>query len=171
MDKVSIKIAAVPNDDTDYLATNQKKLAAEITFRDVSLTDNWSGKFIDEKSERTPIKYDGFNYEISGSGEGTVTITINAPEALEFSPWMTANGWTQKADNNSWGREVGGDDQPTAYMTQFYIKNREAFAALFKDEDTGEDLNWADAWKKLETLVTVDFEEAPKSTETTAGTG
>ena len=151
-EKISIEIVAEPQSDTDYLATNQKKLAAEITFRDASVADNWRGKFIDQRGVRLPTQYDGFNYEISGSGKGTVTVTWNE-SILEISHWLNA----EEVNGKSWVIEVGGEGKPTAYMTQFYIKDREKFEAEFK---SGED-----PWKKLDSLVQVTF------TPSTSGAG
>lgn len=151
-EKISIEIVAEPQSDTDYLATNQKKLAAEITFRDASVADNWRGKFIDQRGVRLPTQYDGFNYEISGNGEGIVTVTWNE-SILEISHWLNA----EEVNGKSWVIEVGGEGKPTAYMTQFYIKDREKFEAEFK---SGED-----PWKKLESLVQVTF------TPSTSGAG
>lgn len=152
-DLVSIEIVAEP-DEASYSATNQKKLAAKIVFKDASLTNNWDGKFIDESDGRQPTDYDGFNYEISGSGKGTVTLKIMNPEVLEISPWFGA-GVNQ--GNNSWVITVGDDGQPTAYMTQFYIKDREAFKAVFKDGE--------DPWKQLDNLVVVHFTPSNSSAE------
>lgn len=151
-EQVSIEIVAEPQSDTDYLATNQKKLAAEITFRDASVADNWRGKFVDKRGDRSPTQYDGFNYEISGSGKGTVTVTWNE-SILEISHWLNA----EEVNGKSWVIEVGGEGKPTAYMTQFYIKDREKFEAEFK---SGED-----PWKKLDSLVQVTF------TPSTSGAG
>lgn len=151
-EKISIEIVAEPQSDTDYLATNQKKLAAEITFRDASVADNWRGKFIDQRDGRLPTQYDGFNYEISGSGQGIVTVTWNE-SILEISHWLNA----EEVNGKSWVIEVGGEGKPTAYMTQFYIKDREKFEAEFK---SGED-----PWKKLDSLVQVTF------TPSTSGAG
>lgn len=147
---VSIEIVAEP-DEASYSATNQKKLAANIVFKDASLTNNWDGKFIDESEGRQPTEYDGFNYEISGSGKGTVTITWN--EALEISYWFDQG----TVNDNSCKFDVGSDGQPTAYMTQFYIKDREKFEAVFKDGE--------DPWKQLDNLVNVTFEASNSSTE------
>lgn len=147
---VSIEIVAEP-DEASYSATNQKKLAAKIVFKDASLTNNWDGKFIDESEGRQPTDYDGFNYEISGSGKGTVTITWD--DILEISHWFGQG----TVKGNSCTFEVGGENAPTAYMTQFYIKDREAFETVFQDGE--------DPWKQLDNLVVVHFTPSNSSAE------
>lgn len=149
-DLVSIEIVAEP-DEASYSATNQKKLAAKIVFKDASLTNNWDGKFIDESEGRQPTDYDGFNYEISGSGKGTVTITWD--DILEISHWFGQG----TVKDNSCTFEVGGENAPTAYMTQFYIKDREAFETVFQDGE--------DPWKQLDNLVVVHFTPSNSSAE------
>lgn len=39
-------------------------------------SDNWTGKFLDSTINKKPLDYDAFNYEISGNGEGKVTVTL-----------------------------------------------------------------------------------------------
>lgn len=158
-DQISIKIAAIPDDEASLSATKQKKLAAEIVFKNASLTNNWGGEFIDSKTGLTPMQYDGFNYEISGNGEGTVTITWNK-NILEISPWF--NPEATKTDHSRSFR-VGADNQPSAYMTQFYIKDRTLFEAEF------DGLESAAMWEKLESLVTVSFEKDTTGTTEAAG--
>ena len=157
-DQISIKIAAIP-DENSLPATKQKKLAAEIVFKNASLTNNWGGEFIDSKTGLTPMQYDGFNYEISGNGEGTVTITWNE-NILEISPWF--NPEATKTDHSRSFR-VGADNQPSAYMTQFYIKDRTSFEAEF------DGLQSTAMWEKLESLVTVSFEKNTTGTTEAAG--
>lgn len=150
-DQISIKIAAIP-DENSLPATKQKKLAAEIVFKNASLTNNWGGEFIDSKTGLTPMQYDGFNYEISGNGEGTVTIRWDE-SVLEISPWFTPDDPEATKTDNSRRFRVGADNQPSAYMTQFYIKNRTSFEALFDGTQS------KDMWERLESLVTISFEK------------
>lgn len=162
-DQISIKIAAIPDDEASISATKQKKLAAEIVFKNASLTNNWDGEFIDSKTGLTPMQYDGFNYEISGNGEGTVTITWNE-NILEISPWFTPDGVAGTKNGNSYIFPVGGDNRSAAYMTQFYIKDRTLFEAEFDGLQSA-----AAMWEKLESLVTVSFEKDTTGTTEAAG--
>lgn len=135
-DKIKIKIEAVP-ENISADAVNNKKLGAILSFADYEVTKNWTGHFIDSKTDRKPDDYDAFNYEISGNGAGTVTVTWN--ESLLLSKWAT----NDKQQNGSYTFNVDGSI--TAIQFQFY-KNPEKWKAL---ED----------WEALEKLVTVKFKE------------
>ena len=135
-DKIKIKIEAVP-ENISADAVNNQKLGAILSFADYEVTKNWTGHFIDSKTDRKPDDYDAFNYEISGNGAGTVTVTWN--ESLLLSKWAT----NDKQQNGSYTFNV--DVSITAIQFQFY-KNPEKWKAL---ED----------WEALEKLVTVKFKE------------
>lgn len=135
-DKIKIKIIAEPGKSSKE-AVNFQKLAAILSFADYEVNKNWTGHFIDSQTERKPDDYDAFNYEISGNGAGTVTVTWN--ESLLLSKWAT----NDKQQNNSYTFNVDGST--TAIQFQFY-KNPEKWKAL---ED----------WEVLEKLVTVVFKE------------
>ena len=135
-DKIKIKIIAVPEQSSEE-AVNFQKLAAILSFADYEVNKNWTGHFIDSKTDRKPDDYDAFNYEISGNGAGTVTVTWN--ESLLLSKWAT----NDKQQNGSYTFNVDGST--TAIQFQFY-KNPEKWKAL---ED----------WEALEKLVTVEFKE------------
>ena len=135
-DKIKIKIIAVPEQSSEE-AVNFQKLAAILSFADYEVNKNWTGHFIDSKTDRKPDDYDAFNYEISGNGAGTVTVTWN--ESLLLSKWAT----NDKQQNGSYTFNVDGST--TAIQFQFY-KNPEKWKAL---ED----------WEVLEKLVTVKFKE------------
>lgn len=135
-DKIKIKIEAVP-ENISADAVNNQKLGAILSFADYEVTKNWTGHFIDSKTDRKPDDYDAFNYEISGNGAGTVTVTWN--ESLLLSKWAT----NDKQQNGSYTFNVDGSI--TAIQFQFY-KNPEKWKAL---ED----------WETLEKLVTVKFKE------------
>lgn len=119
---VRFYIEAIPNDES-YAATNNKKLAAGILIGQMTLEKNWTGYILDTQDGRTPNQYDGFNYEVSGYGKGTVTLSWN-PNILEMNPWFFETvGSTAASDSKGWKTlqfQVGGDDQPSAYQTQFY---------------------------------------------------
>ena len=135
-DKIKIKIEAVP-ENISADAVNNQKLGAILSFADYEVTKNWTGHFIDSKTDRKPDDYDAFNYEISGNGAGTVTVTWK--ESLLLSKWVT----NDKQQNGSYTFNVDGSI--TAIQFQFY-KNPEKWKAL---ED----------WEALEKLVTVKFKE------------
>lgn len=86
-DKIKIKIIAVPETSSEE-AVNFQKLAAILSFADYEVNKNWTGHFIDSQTDnRIPDDYDAFNYEISGNGAGTVTVTWK--ESLLLSKWVT----------------------------------------------------------------------------------
>lgn len=135
--KIEIQIVVEPVSES-VEAVNSQKLAAVISFADYESVKSWTGHFLDSQANgRTPADYDAFNYEISGNGAGTVTMTW--PESLQLSKWTTD------------GKQVTGpysfgvDGATTAVQFQFY-RNLE---------------NKIDAqtWAELEKLVTVTFEE------------
>ena len=135
-DKIKIKIEAVP-ENISADAVNNQKLGAILSFADYEVTKNWTGHFIDSKTDRKPDDYDAFNYEISGNGAGTVTVTWD--DSLLLSKWATDD----KQQNGYYTFNVDGSI--TAIQFQFY-KNPEKWKAL---ED----------WEALEKLVTVKFKE------------
>ena len=135
--KIEIQIVVEPMSESEK-AVNSQKLAAVISFADYESVKSWTGHFLDSQANgRTPAAYDAFNYEISGNGAGTVTMTW--PESLQLSKWTT-NG---KQVTVSYSFEV--DSATTAVQFQFY-RNPE------KKID-------AKTWAELEKLVTVTFEE------------
>lgn len=136
-DKIKIKIIAEPGKSSKE-AVNFQKLAAILSFADYEVNKNWTGHFIDSQTH-TPDDYDAFNYEVSGNGAGTVTVTW--PDSLLLSKWAT-NG---EQTSNSYTFNVDGT--ATAIQFQFY-KNPEKWSASAPKD-----------WEALEKLVTVDFKE------------
>ncbi len=135
--KIEIQIVVEPTSESEE-AVNSQKLAAVISFADYESVKSWTGHFLDSQANgRTPDDYDAFNYEISGNGAGTVTMTW--PESLQLSKWTT-NG---KQVTGSYSFEV--DSATTAVQFQFYRN----------PENKIEAENWAE----LEKLVTVTFKE------------
>ena len=137
-DKIKIKIIAAPEKSSEE-AVNFQKLAAILSFADYEVNKNWTGHFIDSKTGRKPDDYDAFNYEISGNGAGTVTVTWN--ESLLLSKWVT----NDKQQKDSYTFSVEGST--TAIQFQFY-KNPEKWSASAQKD-----------WEALEKLVTVEFKE------------
>ena len=156
-DKVKIRITATPDDTTSLSATNNQKLAGILTFASLAPTENWSGEFIDDESN-APSKYDGFNYEISGNGEGKVTLTWSS--TLQISTWflseveLDTNGFTSDETRQSITFPVGGTEKdgttprPTAYQLQFYWNPDKI------DKDGREKCT---DWSEFENKVTVKF--------------
>ena len=136
-DKVKIQVVAEPYDESKE-SVNRQKLAAVFSFADYEAVKSWTGQFLDSKV-KNPDEYDAFNYEISGNGAGTVTVTWS--ESLQLSAWATDG--TQKSGSYSF--EVDG--ATTAVQFQFY-RNPEKLSEL-----SGK--SWAD----LEQLVKVTFKE------------
>ena len=135
--KIEIQIVVKPTSESEG-AVNSQKLAAVISFADYESVKSWSGHFLDSQSNgRTPANYDAFNYEISGNGAGTVTMTW--PASLQLSKWTTDG----KQVTGSYSFEV--DSATTAVQFQFYRN----------PENKIDEKNWAD----LEKLVTVTFKE------------
>ena len=136
-DKVKIQVIAEPSEESKE-TVNRQKLAAVFSFADYEAVKSWTGQFLDSKNKK-PDEYDAFNYEISGNGAGTVTMTW--PESLQLSRWAT-NG-TQASGTYIF--DVDG--ATTAVQFQFY-RNPEKLSEL-----SGK--TWAD----LEQLVKVTFTE------------
>ena len=135
--KIEIQIVVEPTSESEE-AVNSQKLAAVISFADYESVKSWTGHFLDSQANgRTPADYDAFNYEISGNGAGTVTMTW--PESLQLSKWTTDG----KQVTGSYSFDVGG--ATTAVQFQFYRNPKNEI----KEE------TWAD----LEKLVTVTFKE------------
>ena len=138
-DKVKIQVVAEPFDESKE-TVNRQKLAAVFSFADYEAVKSWTGQFLDSK-DNEPDAYDAFNYEISGNGAGTVTVTWE--NSLQLSKWAI-NG-----EQKSSPYTFTVDDSTTAVQFQFYRNPKETL------RDT---ISWAD----LEKLVTVKFEEAKK---------
>lgn len=143
-DKIKIQIEAAPESISADTVNNQK-LGAILSFADYEVTKNWTGHFIDSKEkDKIPEQYDAYNYEISGNGAGTVTVTW--PDSLLLSEWVIKDGkQVEKGENNTSSYTFTVDGSTTAVQFQFY-KNPEKWKAL-------------EGWEALEKLVTVKFKE------------
>ena len=137
-DKIKIQIVAEP-DDLSKEAVNNQKLAAILSFSGYEAVKNWAGHFLDSQTNRTPDDYDAFNYEISGNGAGTVTVTWE--DSLQLSKWAT--GGNQM--NSPYTFTVDGST--TAVQFQFY-----------RNPEKVSDLDGKN-WSGLEELVKVSFTE------------
>lgn len=137
-DKIKIQIVAEP-DDLSKEAVNNQKLAAILSFSGYEAVKNWTGHFLDSRTNRTPDDYDAFNYEISGNGAGTVTVTWE--DSLQLSKWATGGNQV----NSPYTFTVDGST--TAVQFQFY-----------RNPEKVSDLDGKD-WSGLEELVKVSFTE------------
>lgn len=144
-DLVKFQIVAEPVTSSQD-ATNYQKLAGVITLSSLAPTENWNGRFIDNKAVNAE-EYDAFNYEISGNGKGAVTLSW--PEYLRISSWFVTDVSARSTGNNSCEFQVGGEDSPAAYQLQFFRTPGE------------KELNWTE----LASRVTVSFTPDSSSSE------
>lgn len=145
--KIKIQMTAEAlGDSVD--AVNSKKLAAILSFADYVTTKTWTGHFIDS-TDKAPGEYDAFNYEISGNGAGTVTVTW--PESLQLSKWAT--GGKQMTDTFSFGVS----DDVTSIQFQFY-RNPDSPLNLTSMDSKAQ-------WEELEKMIKVTFTDTEKVDE------
>ena len=134
--KIRIQIVAEPSDDESKEAVNSQKLASILSFGEYESVKNWTGHFLDSKT-KTPDKYDAFNYEISGNGAGTVTVTW--PDSLLLSKWATNSTQVESPYT------FNVDEETSAVQFQFY-----------RNPEKSLDVN---SWTDLEAKVKVTFTE------------
>lgn len=108
-----LQLVATPTDGT---ATGGMKLAGRLKIvPSAGQAIGWTGNFTDSLSN--PTQLDAFNYEISGSAQGTVTLTWDSTK-------VTLGQWSQAllgvGNTSPVTFSVGGADQPTSYRLQFY---------------------------------------------------
>lgn len=152
-DKVKIQIEAVPADGSKA-AVNNQILGAVLSFADYQVTKNWTGYFIDSKENgKNPGQYDAFNYEITGNGAGTVTVTWS--DELLLSQWAMENGKepTRNDTDSTYSYEFTVNDSTTVKQFQFYRNPKKS-------------LDGTD-WTELEKLVTVSFSENTQGQQNT----
>jgi hypothetical protein len=128
---VYVKVCARPvganNTAVDtYPATESRQLARVLSASVYSIGQavNWSGRFTDPKYEDAPYLLDGFNYELSGNGQGTVTLIWDHTK-VEISPWFLAQIGTytklNPVQSNMSGISFQVDsDYTRSYKLQFY---------------------------------------------------
>lgn len=104
---ISIQIEALP---TDTLVA--PRLAGLLKFSAAAAqTTDWTGRFVG------PEDADAFNYELSGSAQGTLTLTWDP--SLVINPSFEAEVGSTVI-NSSISFYVGGPGQPNHYRVQFY---------------------------------------------------
>lgn len=140
---IRIEIVAEP-DNASYAAVENQKLAVVLTIAEQNMVNTWTGRFIDDQKVE-PEQYDGLNYEISGTGKGTVT--LKWPDAiLQISPWFLQDVNARDIGAGTCTFDVGGENQPDAYQLQFYKAGKNCFSGK--------------SWEDLSGAVTVSFQEA-----------
>lgn len=145
--KIKIQMTAEAlGDSVD--AVNSKKLAAILSFADYVTTKTWTGHFLDS-TDKAPSEYDAFNYEISGNGAGTVTVTW--PESLQLSTWAT--GGKRMTGTYSFGVS----DDVTSIQFQFYRNPDNPLNLTSKDSKA--------QWEELEKMIKVTFTDTEKVDE------
>ncbi len=152
-DKVKIQIKAEPT-NASMAAVNNQILGAVLSFADYQVIKNWTGHFIDSKENgKAPGQYDAFNYEITGNGAGTVTVTWS--DGLLLSQWAVENGKepTHNNTDSTYSYEFTVDDSTTVKQFQFYRNPKK----LLDGTD----------WTELEKLVTVSFSEKTQGQQNT----
>ena len=144
-DKIKIQITAEPYSSSAD-AVNSQKLAAILSFADYKVTKNWTGKFLDSTINKKPSDYDAFNYEISGNGEGKVTVTWD--DKLQLSSWTVIGGKnTTVPEQGKHSYVFDVDASTTAIQFQFY---RNPEKPLKENENN---------WISFGSLVTVSYQE------------
>lgn len=141
-DQIKLEITATP---TEMTKTGNKKLAAVISMATLEATKHWTGKFLDDQSS-TPDQYDGYNYEISGNGTGTVKLQWDASK-LQISKWFADGKKNTGVEENWKWLEMDVGDQ-TAYQFQFYRVP---------------DVTMPENWTTLNGCVKVSFTEGSSS--------
>lgn len=116
---VFMKLEAVPTDPSDL-----PTLSAIIGVSYVKpYSASWTGQFTDNTPQ--PSDLDGFNYRLSGSGEGTVTLTWNT-NYVDISPWFK-NTYVLIISKDSSGRATAtlkvNSAEKNQYDIQFYRTN------------------------------------------------
>ena len=148
-DKVKIQIKAEPTTDS-MAAVNSQILGAVLSFADYQVTKDWTGHFIDLQKKK-PDQYDAFNYEISGNGAGTVTVTWS--DNLLLSQWAMKSKPIYNKGTSTYSYKFTVDDLTTVKQFQFY-RNPEKLLDV-------------EEWSDIEKLVTVSFSEQTQEQQKT----
>ncbi len=112
LSQYTIRIKAVPDGIEGFLAANFKVVAAS------KQPTGWTGEFVD--SNKSLAELDAFNYKISGSAKGSLTLSWDK-DYIMLSRWSIKALGEDPADvTNSITFSVGGDGQPGSYLLQFY---------------------------------------------------
>lgn len=121
-----IQVIATPDDAASLSATNNRKLAANLQIIPASATQTaWTDKSGDNVAYKD---LDAYNCQISGTEQSTLTLSWNK-ELVDLSDWSiqllnSEADVTEVKKNGSITFQVGGANQPTSYMLQFYRKGK-----------------------------------------------
>jgi hypothetical protein len=163
LDYVNVQVQAIPvdangNTVTAYTPTNSKQLARILSSSVYTTQQNiaWSGSFTDS-NDIDAQKYDGLNYELSGYGEGTVSLIWDT-DKIEISPWFLEDIGVGKKDivvdkenhTKTIQFKVGSDITVRSYRIQFY-----RVEAVTSQE------NWTD----VKSYITCSFEASEAEDE------
>jgi len=135
---INVSVEAVPETVSENAAANQKLSSVFSFMHSSSNVDGWKGRFVDSRIA-TPKVLDGFNYEISGSGETKVSLLWNT-DYVDISPVFLSDLQNEADALNSSGTSVSFDitskdkiktltfdagrlGQSEIYLIQFYRTN------------------------------------------------
>lgn len=108
----SLRIDAIPTD------TGMDKLGADLKLTSgEAMKTAWDGEFSHDNND-DPKKLDAFNYVISGSAEGTVSLEIKGP--IQISQFSLDELGLSGGTTSPISFQVGGEGKPTSYRLQFY---------------------------------------------------
>lgn len=109
----SLRIAAIPT-----APSMDKKLGADLKLTSGEAMETaWTGEFSHDNNN-DPRKLDAFNYVISGSAEGTVTLTVS--DKIKISQFSLDELGLSGDTTSPISFPVGGEGKPTSYRLQFY---------------------------------------------------
>jgi hypothetical protein len=123
MSEVYVLVKAVPA-ESSLAAADNKILACKFrgTVTNALRSAGWTGSFTDAKVDSEPSALDGFNYEITGYGVGTITLTWDNTK-VAISPWFLADqgvsdGVTTSGSKSAVTFSVTAED--SSFRLQFY---------------------------------------------------
>lgn len=125
IDYINVKVEALPEAAVDYIATENKKLGIILCSAvSSSQRPNWSGVFSDDSVSVDCKALAGFNYQISGQGQGTIKLRWNK-DYVELSPYSihVLDSGSSAADVMAAGEmefQVGKAGQDNLFVVQFY---------------------------------------------------
>lgn len=139
MEYVDVLVYATPSDES-FSATDNYYLASRISTTVISnVASKWTGIYIDDNVQ-SPKQLSGFNFEISGTNTGTITLSWNT-NYVDLSPYFTdvdmkytksdgskASFIESDSKDTSTGIRtlvftVGAAEQSNSYQLQFYRTN------------------------------------------------
>ena len=121
-----LQVIVRPDDASLKNATSNNILAANLQIIPASAKETaWNGVSGDNIDDFSLL--DAFNYQISGTEQSTLTLTWNK-EKVTLSDWsiktlkpnVTETEMNTIKEEGNMTFSVGGPDQPTSYMLQFY---------------------------------------------------